>query len=643
MTNDKIYLRLMVPLCLALLLLNGGFATFVITWQQNSLKLANLERLSIAAIELKKHLKDQTRELAALGEVFISDPRLRDALKAQDRQRLLAGYEAIFMQLRRKYGITHFYFQRADRVNLLRVHQPQRHGDRIDRLSTLKAKRTGKMAAGTELGSLGTFTLRVVRPVFDGDTLIGYLELGKEIEDILTSIRHRYGIELAMTIRKSHLKQEDWEKGMRMLNRKADWNWLPNQALNYWSLPGFPPMYTHLIADARLIRHQPREIRFSGKTWYIMANPLKDVAGATVGELITMNDISAAKAAFRQRITIGTGLLSVLLIALFAFLHFLLRRTDRSICRQQAQLLANEAQLAATLYSIGEGVIGTDRQSRVIQFNQAAEKLTGWRGDEALGQSVSEFVRLRHASTFESLEIPLLQVVRENTIITQDTLLVARDGTERRIMGNYAPIHDNGGQVTGIVIALRDVTREFQLHRELQDKEVRFHRLYEASADAIVILDDENFTAGNPAALLMFGIAAEKTLRTLHPVDLSPPRQADGNDSKTAAIERIQAAMNGKSALFEWDCIRHDTGAPFTVEILLAAIEQDGKTVLQATARDITKRKQVEEQVKKNMRELERINRLMSGREMRMLSLKKEVNALLKELGRESKYRSVDH
>ena len=69
-------------------------------------------------------------------------------------------------------NITHFYFHDAHRINLLRVHQPERFGDLISRHTALKAEKSAAMFSGIELGPLGTFTLRSVLPVFNDGKLM---------------------------------------------------------------------------------------------------------------------------------------------------------------------------------------------------------------------------------------------------------------------------------------------------------------------------------------------------------------------------------------------------------------------------------------------------------------------------------------
>ena len=80
------------------------------------------------------------------------------------------------------------------------------------------------------IGPLGTFTLRVIQPVFEGNELVGYVELGKEIEDVLQSLHQKSGKEIAVVIRKEYLSRPAWEEGMKMLGRKGDWGQLDDDA-----------------------------------------------------------------------------------------------------------------------------------------------------------------------------------------------------------------------------------------------------------------------------------------------------------------------------------------------------------------------------------------------------------------------------
>ncbi len=116
------------------------------------------------------------------------------------------------------------------------------------------------------------------------------------------------------------------------------------------------------------------------------------------------------------------------------------------------------------------------------------------------------------------------------------------------------------------------------------------HALFEASGDAIFLLDGVRFVACNPSTLMLFG-CTEKDILGKTPWDFSPPRQADGSDSEAAARAHIQLAFDGAAQLFEWRHQRLDGGI-FEAEIRLNLIKRFDGPLLQAIVRDVTLRKQ---------------------------------------------------
>jgi hypothetical protein len=104
--------------------------------------------------------------------------------------------------------VTHFYILDADRRVVLRVHQPEMRGDLIARTTTLQAEQTGHETQGIELGPLGTLTLRAVKPWYQGERLIGYLELGEEIDHVSQEIRDALGVDLVVLVHRRFLAPE---------------------------------------------------------------------------------------------------------------------------------------------------------------------------------------------------------------------------------------------------------------------------------------------------------------------------------------------------------------------------------------------------------------------------------------------------
>ncbi|NUQ63041.1 MAG: hypothetical protein HUU20_11235 [Pirellulales bacterium] len=318
-------------------------------------------------------LEWQAAGLAAALQPIAADAAVQTSLRQRNADGLLVAWRPVFERPRRENHITHFYFFDVNRVCLLRVHKPEKRGDTIDRFTALEAVRTGKTASGIELGPLGTFTLRVVQPVFAEGNLVGYVELGKEIEDVLQSIHARSGNQLAVVIRKGHLNRQSWEEGMRLLGREADWNRLPRSVISYASqgrLPdAFTPMADHAVQGGYAHRKPNNETASDGQDWRISSVSLQDASGKEVGDLLVMTDMTAENTTFRRMTAVGSVSGGVLLAGLLGFLTVLLGRTDAGIRAQREELLASEEHLSATLRSIGDGVIACDREGRVTSLN----------------------------------------------------------------------------------------------------------------------------------------------------------------------------------------------------------------------------------------------------------------------------------
>ncbi|MCU0242062.1 MAG: ATP-binding protein, partial [Vicinamibacteria bacterium] len=135
----------------------------------------------------------------------------------------------------------------------------------------------------------------------------------------------------------------------------------------------------------------------------------------------------------------------------------------------EAALSAEKERLAVTLRSIGDGVIATDVERRVMLMNRVAESLTGWTQGEACGRPMSDVFRIVDRWTRQPLPDPLDHVLRVGTAIelTAQAMLLARDGQERLIADSAAPICDRDSHVTGAVLVFRDITERRRLEEHL--------------------------------------------------------------------------------------------------------------------------------------------------------------------------------
>jgi PAS domain S-box-containing protein len=146
--------------------------------------------------------------------------------------------------------------------------------------------------------------------------------------------------------------------------------------------------------------------------------------------------------------------------------------------RIEQRLKDSERWLATTLKSIGDGVVATDQDGRVKFMNPVAEALTGWKQDEALGKGLIDVFRLVSAETRQPLDNPVDMVLRQSAVVGLSTsgALVSRTGQETPVYHSAAPIRDDDGAITGVVLIFSDITErkraEEALHRKNRELEI---------------------------------------------------------------------------------------------------------------------------------------------------------------------------
>ncbi|MCX6666578.1 MAG: PAS domain S-box protein, partial [Euryarchaeota archaeon] len=142
----------------------------------------------------------------------------------------------------------------------------------------------------------------------------------------------------------------------------------------------------------------------------------------------------------------------------------------------------------------------------------------------------------------------------------------------------------------------------------LNESEERHRVLFESSQDALMTIEPPswNFTSGNPATLELFKAKSEEEFTSQGPGGLSPERQPDGRPSAEKAKEMIETAIRNGSCFFEWTHKRLD-GEDFSATVLLSRIKQGEKVFLQATVRDITEMKEIQQKLIKAYDEVKKL------------------------------------
>ncbi|MHC1752442.1 PAS domain S-box protein [Humidesulfovibrio sp.] len=186
-------------------------------------------------------------------------------------------------------------------------------------------------------------------------------------------------------------------------------------------------------------------------------------------------DMQAMAEAFAREFALALGGSALLLAGVSAHVYF----AGRARQRAEAQRRSMAERHGITLRSIGDGVIVTDQEGRVELLNPVAEAMTGWSTGQASGRPLAEVFVIVNEGTRAPLDNPVTKVLRDGARVdlANDTLLVAKNGTERAIADSAAPITDDSGAILGVVLVFRDQSEEKYYKRALMESEQHFRTL----------------------------------------------------------------------------------------------------------------------------------------------------------------------
>ncbi len=162
--------------------------------------------------------------------------------------------------------------------------------------------------------------------------------------------------------------------------------------------------------------------------------------------------------------------------------------------RMQRELKESRDWLATTLRSIGDAVVATDKNGSVTFMNPIAEKLMGWKLEEASNRKLSDIFNIINMNTRKRVENPVERVLREGLIagLANHTVLIARDGKEIPIDDSAAPIKADRGDILGVILVFRDITERRRAEEALYQAKLEWERTFDTIPDLIAIIDTQH-------------------------------------------------------------------------------------------------------------------------------------------------------
>ncbi|MFO7883118.1 MAG: PAS domain S-box protein [Kosmotogaceae bacterium] len=289
-------------------------------------------------------------------------------------------------------------------------------------------------------------------------------------------------------------------------------------------------------------------------------------------------------------------------------LHTVTERLNRIIERLETheELKRQKKWFEVTLSSIGDGVIATDKNGIVTFANPVACKLTEYSEKEMIGRKIREVFNIINEESGKEATIPVEKVLKNNIIVGlgNHTALISKTGKKHSIADAAAPIRTEDGQIIGVVLTFRDVTDIRDKRQKLKESEKLFRLLAENSKDLIyrlALVPELKFEYVSPSAKKITGYSQKE-----HYEDPELGFKIGHPEDRKKFSSFIKEKTPDEPVILRW--IKKD-GTVIWVEMQITPIYNDENKLIaiEGVSRDITKRKEIEEQLKKRERDMQNL------------------------------------
>ncbi len=255
-------------------------------------------------------------------------------------------------------------------------------------------------------------------------------------------------------------------------------------------------------------------------------------------------------------------------------------------------------------------IVTADLDFRITYFNPKAEEFFGRNARDVIGKTIQESGLIHH---FDPVRFQhTVDKIKKERVYRFETKNMGERGVqffEARASG----IWDAAGELTGYALFMRDTTAQKSAEFALKESETKYRTLFDASNDAVILLDENAFSFEcNPATLSLFGYAQKTEFFGQFFQQCSPTCQPCGEKSMILATEKLEKAIDEGFCRFDWMYQRSD-GSCFPAEVLLSRMDYGQRMILMMVVRDITQRKQVEDQLRKAKELAEAANQAKSA------------------------------
>ncbi len=270
--------------------------------------------------------------------------------------------------------------------------------------------------------------------------------------------------------------------------------------------------------------------------------------------------------------------------------------TDITERKQVEELLIEtEARYKTSFENSRDGIIVFRKDKKIIAVNQEYIKLSGYTREELLSMGLED---LYQEANMTQSDVRMNQMQLEKTLSLFDATLIAKQGNTIPVEINVTSLKDSYGYDVVFQGNVRDITERKQAEEALLESEEKYRMVIENQGEGIGIVDlDEKFVFTNPAAEQMFGVPEGKLIGHNLEEFLVP-------NQIPVVFEETKNRKQGVKSTYEIEII---SAIGENRTLLITATPQSNNEGIHIGTfgifRDITKRKQAEEKIRRNLKE----------------------------------------
>ena len=527
---------------------------------------------------------DCRERLAAILKTLSTDPRASDHLAAADRDMLLSLYQPLFARLKAASLIDYFSFIDADKRVLVRMHLPGLFGDQIPRPGIVDAAEKRLPTAILDAGTSGRLTLRLTAPVFREGRLIGYVEVAKNVKDLMVSLAQSQNMHPVFLLDKALMTRDMFRLALLAKGKDEFWIDIDDALMISTNMPELDRAFAEKLLQARADEGAdgPGD-RFSffrnGQYYVASAMPLKTGPEPLLGELFIIEN---ATGIWYSHLLTGALMLGVGLLIMGVSRRIMAAKLDRT-----------DARINTMLAAISEGELIFEN---IFAQSETGFILMNWHTGEITRANLAA-LNIFNAESIRDISLDAMRPLVGTHPYQQDWLASGESSPLTAITTAMRTVYCSIRQFIIPAheelqcLAIRDVTEIVELQAQNRQHIEYLQEVIDQLPSNVSIKDSEGrLVLYNASFARFFGGENGSLLGQVH-ADLPP-----GPSSHITETDRLAMASD-KAMVFEIRVFGLD-GCEYTHMVAKQRItDKDGAPCILGVGTDITERKMLEEQL----------------------------------------------